>query len=108
MQSSPNGGPPRRVVVPVPLPDSWDYDKVLGRRDSSVDYKRTAGKAYTPLAPPPPPAPKPYPNGQTGQPTGTANSIGGGTRGRAPADKPAGVYAPPAKKEDRQASNNGP
>jgi Ca-activated chloride channel family protein len=30
--ASPDGGPPKTVVVPVPLPESWDYDAVFGKR----------------------------------------------------------------------------
>ena len=28
---SPDGGPPKKVMVPVPLPESWEYDAVFGR-----------------------------------------------------------------------------
>ncbi len=37
--SSPEGGPPKTVVVPVPLPEGWDYDAVFGEK------KREPGQA---------------------------------------------------------------
>jgi hypothetical protein len=36
--ASPDGGPPKTVVVPVPLPEGWDYEAIFGRE------KKEAGK----------------------------------------------------------------
>src|SRR5581483_11054249 len=95
MESSPNGGPPRKVVVPVPLPDSWDYDKVFGGRTeyesksvarsgfvvpspTKKDSGRSVGGASraqidtNATAPPPPPGSSGQP--VSGLPKGTLNS----------------------------------
>jgi Ca-activated chloride channel family protein len=42
---SPDGGPPKTVIVPVPLPEGWDYDAVFGerRRDGGGVVAYSAG-----------------------------------------------------------------
>jgi hypothetical protein len=118
-EASPYGGPPRRVVVPVPLPESWDADKVFGRRDQQLDQRAVANSnlRYAPKAAPKSPAPPlpPPVKSQSGQqPTGTAGGVTGGTRGSGPssapvaADKSVNVYVPPARKEDKRAPSNAP
>jgi len=120
-EASPYGGPVRKVVVPVPLPESWDYDGVFGRRYDSADRKVQAN-ARTKYAPKPstvgPPAPSPappppYTRSQSGQqPAGQAGGVAGGARGSASppvaADKSARVYVPPVQKDSQEAAKNGP
>jgi TonB family protein len=43
--ASPDGGPPKTVVVPVPLPESWDYDAVFGKGGLAM-YSLSAATAY--------------------------------------------------------------
>jgi hypothetical protein len=50
---SPEGGPPKTVVVPVPLPEGWDYEAVFGpeRRERGGAVAYSALSLYRSAAP---------------------------------------------------------
>lgn len=50
---SPEGGPPKTVVVPIPLPEGWDYEAVFGseRRERGGVVAYSALSLYRSVAP---------------------------------------------------------
>ena len=95
-ETSPNGGPPRTVVVPVPLPDSWDYNKVFGAQSEDDRVSRSHG--YDGYAPPP--SPKSAPNQSYGSVGGVVAGNGGVRGGKFEDKKSVSSSQPPPPPSD--------